>query len=391
MNKRIIYFVIVCLATVATPPLHSQSPANKPPINQVSSNQRFARVSAVIDSSIAQGAFPSAVVGIVKDGKVIFHKAYGRLTYGATAAATDTSTMYDCASLTKVLCTTMCIMKLYDDGKISLDDNVATYIPKFAARGKQNVTIRNLLLHNSGFAPFRPVPKDTTMTEGFYNFVFNDTLKYKTGDSMVYSDLGFITLGWLVQAVSGKRLDIFFHDTFAVPMGLTRTMFNPPNALLPNVAPTEVDSFWTWQKPRALVHDPRAAFTDGVSGHAGLFSTAYDVINLMTMLTNGGTFNGKQYLKPATVAMFTKRASDRSTRALGWDTKADKGSSAGDLFSSTSYGHTGFTGTSVWVDPVRKLCGVLLTNRVYPTSENKKIQQVRPKFYDAVVQAENKE
>lgn len=343
-------------------------------------------ISSLLETSIRDGAFPGAVAAVIRDGRVLYHKAFGRFMYDAASNVMDTSSIFDMASLTKVLCTTSCIMKLYEEGKISLDAKVSTYIPAFAVRGKQDVTVRHLLLHNAGFAAFRPVPKEMTTTDEFIRYVINDTLRYKPGDSTIYSDLSFITLGYLVRVVTGKRLDQYFAEQFAAPLGMRSTMFNPAKEVLSRVAPTETDTLWVWKKNRALVHDPRAAFTDGVSGHAGLFSTTGDVIKIMTMFMNGGEYGGKRFLKAATIQLFTQRASERATRALGWDTKSEKGSSAGTLFSAGSFGHTGFTGTSVWVDPVRKICAILLTNRVYPTSENRKIIQVRPKFADAVIE-----
>jgi len=355
-----------------------------------------AAVSKLMDSAIAAKAFPSAVVGVMQNGKVLLHKAYGRLRYEATAPRTDTTTLYDLASLTKVLCTTTCLMRLVGEQRVNLDEPVSRYIPEFAVRGKSGITVRHLLLHNSGFVPFRPVPPQMNTTDEFLSFVLTDTVKVRAGDTTMYSDLGFITLGELVRRVTGKRLDAYFAETFAKPMGLSTLRFFPTEEsdqealkrLAGNIAPVEADTFWTWKKNRALVHDPRAAFTDGVSGHAGLFGAASDVLKLMQMLTSGGTYNGKRYLESAVIAAFTKRAFGASSRALGWDTRVEgERTSAGTLFSAGSFGHTGFTGTSVWFDPERKLCVVLLTNRVFPTAENKQIIQIRPLFHNAVVTA----
>jgi CubicO group peptidase (beta-lactamase class C family) len=351
----------------------------------------FTRLAAFMDSCIQAHVFPSAVVAVMKDGKLVHHHAYGRFTYESAATAATLSTLYDMASLTKVICTTTCLMKLVGDGTVGLDEKVSRYLPTFATGGKQDVTVRNLLLHNAGFAPFRPVPKEYTRTEEFMDYILRDTLKYRTGDSTVYSDIGFITLGELVRAVTGKRLDVYFAENFTKPMGLQSMMFNPPASVLKRVAPVEPDSNWVWKKPRALVHDPRAAFTDGVSGHAGLFSTAEDAMELMRMLTSGGMYKGRRYLKAEVIQAWTRRASEtaekKSSRGIGWDTRVEgERSSAGTLFSTSSFGHTGFTGTSIWADPTRSLVVVLLTNRVYPSSENRKIIQVRPLFHNLIVE-----
>jgi CubicO group peptidase (beta-lactamase class C family) len=381
-NAFVQYAVVLCTVFCVSADLTGQ------PVQNVNKRtQDFTRLSAFMDSCIQARVFPSAAVAVMQDGKLIHHRAYGRLTYEAASTAATLATIYDMASLTKVLCTTTCLMKLVGDGKVALDENVSTYIPQFATGGKGNVTVRNLLLHNAGFVPFRPVPKEFTRADEFFAYVFCDTLKYKTGDSMVYSDLGFITLGELVRAVTGKRLDAYFAENFTKPMGLRSMMFNPSGIDLRRVAPVEPDSNWLWNKTRTLVHDPRAAFTDGVSGHAGLFSTAEDAIKLMQMLTSGGVYNGKRYVKADIIAEWTRRAGQKSSRALGWDTRVEgERSSAGTMFSTVSFGHTGFTGTSVWADPTRKLVVVLLTNRVYPTSENRKIIQVRPLFHNLIIE-----
>jgi CubicO group peptidase (beta-lactamase class C family) len=348
---------------------------------------RFQRLCNVLDSCINEQAFPSAVVCLSVKGKIVFEHAFGRYTYEHNATKATVSTIYDLASLTKVLCTTTCLMKLVSDGRVALDSTVASYIPEFAVGGKQNVTVRHLLLHNSGFVPFRPVPKTMNTDEEFLRFVLTDTIKRKPGDSTVYSDLGFLTLGELVRRVTGKRLDVYFAEHFTRPMGLSSMMFTPPDSLHQMIAPVEPDSFWVWNKPRARVHDPRAAFLSGVAGHAGLFSNARDIATLMSMLTNGGTYRGRRFIKSSVIAEFTRRAHRSSSRALGWDTRVEgERSSAGTLFSDGSFGHTGFTGTSVWYDPKRQLCAVFLTNRVYPSSENRKIMSVRPLFHTTVVE-----
>jgi CubicO group peptidase (beta-lactamase class C family) len=302
--------------------------------------------------------------------------------------------MYDCASLTKVIATTSAVMKLHDEKRISLDDKVSKFIPQFSEGKKSELTLRHLLRHSSGLPPFRQLWKICPDAKSAIDSIYATNLVANPGDTTIYSDLGFITLGKIIEQVSGKSLEKFVKENFFEPLGMTRTMFKPPKELWENVAPTEYDSLWRKRLVQGVVHDENADFLGGVSGHAGLFSTSSDLAIFMHMLMNGGTYNGKRYLDSSTIALFTKKQSETSSRALGWDTKSPIGSSAGGLFSPTSFGHTGFTGTSIWADPVeihafgkRNLFVILLTNRVHPTRANSKIAKVRPAVHDAVIDA----
>jgi CubicO group peptidase (beta-lactamase class C family) len=199
--------------------------------------------------------------------------------------------------------------------------------------------------------------------------------------------LGFITLAKIVEQVTGKGFDVYCKEEIFIPLQMNSTFFNPPDSLLYKIAPTEYDNYWRHKLVWGKVHDETASLLNGVAGHAGLFSTTKDVSNLLQMLLDRGRYKNIQLIKPETVKIFTTRYSDKSTRALGWDTKSKENSSAGNLFDITSFGHTGFTGTSVWIDPTRKLFVVFLTNRVYPTRENKKLYKVRPILHNAVINA----
>ena len=295
--------------------------------------------------------------------------------------------MYDLASLTKVLATTTATMKLVEDGKLSLDDTVKKFIPAFATKEKERITIRNLLLHNSGLPAFKSLLNCKTPEE-VLDSVYNSALVYRTGDSTVYSDFGFITLGKIIERIAGRTLDQYVEETFFEPLGMTHTMFNTPDSLQANIAPTEYDADWRKRLVQGTVHDERAAMLNGVAGHAGLFSTASDLAIFIQMLMNGGKYDGMQLLKAETIKLFTKPNNGKGSRALGWDTKSLTGySSAGSLFGENSFGHTGFTGTSIWADPERKFFVILLTNRVYPTRNNTKIMKVRPALHDAVIKA----
>ncbi|HET6272267.1 MAG TPA: serine hydrolase, partial [Bacteroidota bacterium] len=223
--------------------------------------------------------------------------------------------------------------------------------------------------------------------EAALDTIYASRLVATPGDTMIYSDLGMITEAKLVEKITGMPLDVFARQEFFEPLGLRQTMFNPPQSLWREVAPTEMDTVWRMGQVQGTVHDERSALLGGVAGHAGLFSTASDLAIFMQMLMNGGTYGGTRYLSDTSIALFTRQQGTTSTRALGWDTKSATGSSAGNRFSASSFGHTGFTGTSIWVDPDRKLCVIFLTNRVYPTRTNSKLFRIRPMLHDAVVRA----
>ena len=249
------------------------------------------------------------------------------------------------------------------------------------------MTLRHLLLHRSGFPPFRRFFLFCHNAEEMLDSVFATPLIAPPGDTTVYSDLGMITMGKVVEAVTHMPLSDFVRKEFYEPLGMTSTMFVPPPTLLPRIVPTEVDTLWRKTLVHGSVHDENAALLGGVSGHAGLFSTARDLAIFVQMLLNEGVYGGRRYLSSDIVRTFTRVRPPGQDRYLGWDAKSPHGSSAGDLFSPSSFGHTGFTGTSVWVDPERQLGVILLTNRVHPTRANTKLFSVRPAFHNAVVRA----
>ena len=347
----------------------------------------FKNVDAIVNNAIKDSAFPGAVVLVEKDGKIIFDKAFGHFTYNKNSPIIKLSTLFDLASLTKVISTTTCTMICYDRGLFKLDDKVSKYIPEFAQNGKGEITIRNLLLHNSGLPAYKRYYEMYNNAANVWNDICSTKLKYPIGTKTVYSDLGIITLGKIIEKVTRMPLDKFAQKEVFNPLGMKNTMYNPPDSLKKYCAPTEYDKYWRHRQIQGEVHDETASLLGGVAGHAGLFSTAGDIAKVLQMLLQDGKFNDKQIIKSSTVKLFTKRQSEKSTRALGWDTKSASGSSAGNLFNADSYGHTGFTGTSVWTDPERKLFVIFLTNRVYPTRENHKIYKVRPALHNAVITA----
>ncbi|MCG8343782.1 MAG: beta-lactamase family protein, partial [Chlorobiales bacterium] len=281
--------------------------------------------------------------------------------------------------------TTSIIMQLSEKDSLDMDAPVARYIPEFSSNGKENVTIKNLLLHNSGLIAHRFFIKTSQTADEAMEAIYKERLLSPPGSKTTYSDLGFITLGKVIERLTGKTLAENFRERFSKPLGMQSTWFNPPDSLHAEIAPTEKDTSWTLPKPRPLVHDHNAALLGGAAGHAGLFSTTGDLLVFVTMLMQEGSYNGMAYFNPSTVHRFTKRRSGHS-RALGWDLRSLKGrSSSGKHFSQDSYGHLGYTGTSIWIDPEKELAVITLTNRVHPSSENIKIRKFRPALHNTVI------
>ena len=346
-------------------------------------------VDAIVNAAVKDSAFPGAVLLVAKDGIVVHQKAYGAYDYEVYSKRIDEQTIYDLASVTKVLATTSAVMRLVDERKLSLEDPVVKHLPQFGRNGKEKITIYNLMVHNSGLPAWRRFYDFCTTPACVLDSVFATPLAFGTGDTTVYSDLGLITMGKVIEKLSGAPLDRFVDSVFFKPLGMNSTMFNPPQKLWSRIAPTEVDTFWqrTGVAVRGRVHDENCATLGGVSGHAGLFSTASDISILMQMLLNGGSYGGKQYLNEATIKKFITRQSAQSTRGIGWDMKNPGRSWAGSLLSDKTFLHTGFTGTSVAADPERNMIVVFLTNRVHPSRSSSKIFQVRPMVHDAVARA----
>ena len=355
-------------------------------------SRRLRRVDTLLYQAIADSAFPGAALAIGRAGVLVKSQGYGYLTYNSDIPVTP-QTLFDLASLTKVVGTTTAVMKLYEEGKIRLDDPVSNYLPEFGTRGKTQITIKHLLTHTGGLRAFVPFHrKGITTAEGVLQFIYQDTLQYTPGTQMIYSDFDMILLGKIVEKVTGMDLDTYLRKTFFEPLGMYHTGFRPLGKLpldSTRIAPTEIDSVFRKKLVWGEVHDETAWILGGIAGHAGLFSTAEDLAIFAQMLLNGGTYGGKQFLKPETIRLFTTPVEPaHHTRALGWDTRSPSGySSAGHFFGPRSFGHTGFTGTSIWIDPDQKLFVILLTNRVYPTRANRKIIDIRPRVDDHAYQA----
>lgn len=345
-------------------------------------------VGTILDAAVRDSAFPGAIAVIGNRDGVLVERAAGRLDW-APSPAPDPSTLWDLASLTKVVALTTAVMQLTERGVIDLDAPVTRYLAEFAGPGKEPVTVRHLLTHSSGLPGWRPLYQQAPNRDSALALVFATPLDTVPGARMVYSDLGAILLGQIVEQVSGEPFERYVQTRILAPLGMGETMFRPPPALHPRVAPTEVDS-WRGRQLRGEVHDENAHRLGGVSSHAGLFSTARDLTRFARMMLNGGTLDGSKIVSPETIAAFTRvQNAVLSHRALGWET-ANGTNSGGHLLSSRAFGHTGFTGTSIWIDPEQNLFILLLSNRVNPTRERRGIVGVRVALADAVLSVVDK-
>ena len=350
----------------------------------------LALTDSLMEAAIHARAFPGAAVIIGRGDAVAFSRAYGRFTYNSGLAVT-TSSPYDLASLTKVIATTTALMLLVDQGKITLDDRVARYVPDFGLKGKDIVTIRHLLTHTGGLIPFRTFHRQgMTSRRAVLEAIFNEELQYEPGTESRYSDFGPIMLALLVEQVTQQPFDHFVRESVFEPLGMGSTGYRTTGRPDPAVVPTEIDDTFRKRLLQGEVHDETAWILGGTAGHAGLFSTADDLSRFASMMAQEGRVGGRVFIRPETVRLFTTRADTTgpSTRALGWDTRALPGdgpvspSSAGTLFGPRSFGHTGFTGTSLWIDPDSGLFVILLSNRVYPTRNNTRHGPVRSALAD---------
>lgn len=318
------------------------------------SPERLEVIDRVVQEGIRAGGYPGAAVLVGRQGAAVWRKGFGTLGWGFDSpAVTADQTIYDLASLTKVVATTTAAMILYDEGRLPLDAKVVDYLPGFVGRWKGEVTIRHLLTHRSGLPAGRELWRVARSPEQGKESVLTTKLRYHPGKVFIYSDLGADVLGWVVEAIAGMPLDQFVQQRVFTPLGMHDTFFLPPDSLRDRIAPTI---------GQGLVHDENAQVLGGVAGHAGLFSTADDLAVFAQMMLNGGEYEGVRIVSDSTVARFTQRAA--GSRALGWEV-ADGRHGAGEYLGPSAYGHVGFTGTSLWIDPERNMFVILLTNRVH--------------------------
>jgi len=348
----------------------------------------------LLDRAVADGAFPGGVLAVGLGGQLLVHP-FGKMTRDAKASAVTASTIYDLASVTKAMVTTTSVMILVQQKRLDLDAPVARYLPEFSVAAKSDpdpvwrarVTVRMLLLHDSGLPAHREFYREAKSRAAILGLVLAEPLVHEPGKQVEYSDLGFILLGEIIERVAGKSLDRYAKQNIFVPLGLDDSQFNPPLKLRATIAPTEDDKTFRKRLIWGEVHDQNASAMGGVAGHAGLFSTAGDVAAFAQMILNGGIYAHHRIVSRATIEQFTARqAIGNSARTLGWDVPEDP-AATGHFFSPHSFGHYGYTGTSLWIDQERGLFIILLTNRVNPTVENIKIRQVRPALHDSVFEA----
>ena len=383
-------------------------------------------IDSIAEDAIKNNATPGAVVLVVKDGKVAYQKAFGKYDYDKPEPVTLQS-IFDMASVTKICATTLCVMKLYDEGKLDLQKHLGDYLPWVRGSNKENLLIENILLHQAGLVSYIPFYKETLdidaktplskiysskqsdsfsirVAENLYmrtdwrDTMYKRILESKLGiaDKYIYSDNDFIFLGKVVEAITGQTLDQYVKKTFYDPLGLTATGFKPRERFtLDRIIPTETEKYFRLQHLRGDVHDPGSAMFGGVAGHAGLFSTAYDLGVIMQMLLNSGTINGKQFIKPETIQLFSAYNTSISRRGFGFD-KPEKDNAMlkepypSKFASPLTFGHTGYTGTCVWADPKYNIVFVFLSSRVNPNGGDNLLLSrlnVRGKIQDAIYNA----
>ena len=346
----------------------------------------------IIDEAISSNVFPGAQIIVVQDDEIVAEKSFGKFSYDESSRDVSNSSIYDIASITKVLSVTPITMKLINQKKISLNHTLDQYYPSLRGDEKGDITIKHLLTHSSGLKPFIEFYRqDSTMQkERMIENILTLDLDFYPGERMQYSDLGIIILMDIIEYVSDSTLDDLCQRWIFDPIGMNNTSYNPSELIKSNIVPTEEDNYFRNRLLIGEVHDENAYLLDGVSGHAGIFSNANDLAKYAQLFLNGGTWLGNRIFPDNQVEDFTTRQNipKGSDRAIGWDTPSRNGtSSAGDYFSDHSYGHLGFTGTSLWVDHSRKVIVVLLTNRVHPSRESKGMYSVRRAFHTEIMKA----
>ncbi|MBI4477578.1 MAG: beta-lactamase family protein [Acidobacteria bacterium] len=355
-------------------------------------SERFASAAKILEAGVRDQAFPAAVAEVGRHDGVIWRYALGRLSYDPEADAAGVDTIFDLASLTKVISTTTIALRLVETGQLHLVAPVSTFIVDWTGRDRTHVTMRHLLEHASGLTAWLPLFRDLTGRREFEHTIASLPLEYEPGTKSIYSDLGFILLGFIIADAARKSLSEAFGEIaqqFFRPPTPTEDevlLFHPPAAMKHRTAPTEVDR-WRGRLLCGEVHDENTWALGGAAGPAGLFGTAPAVGRFARAWLRGWRGVDEALAKPETVRLFTTRTgTPGSSRALGWDTMLPT-SSCGHMMSPLAFGHTGFTGTSLWIDPEADVYCVLLTNRLHPTRDNERITAIRPAFHDAVMEA----
>ena len=354
-------------------------------------DKQFSRAFAMVREAIEQRAFPAAALAVTHRGSLIALRGFGRFTYSDDAPLVQPDTIFDLASVTKIVATTAVAMLLYERGQLPLDIPLGHFLPDFVARAprhqqatREAVTLRMLLAHSSGLPAYEKLFELAGSRDELVRAALTTRLATAPGTHTEYSDVGFLLLGEVLTRQSGLALDLFTRQEVCTPLGMTQTQFNPPPEWKPRIPPTEDDRTFRKRIIQGEVNDENASVMGGVAGHAGVFAPANDIARFAECMLRGGA----PILKRETLELFTRRGESPagSSRALGWDTPSPPASS-GTHFSAASFGHLGFTGTSLWIDPTRQLSITLLTNRTWPNRASQAIRRVRPLVHDAIVEA----
>ena len=366
----------VVIAAIAIGAASATAPAAQQTLAPYTDAGRLSRIDDVVNEAVAAHQLPGAVVLVGRDDAIVFKKAYGNRAVQPSIEPMTLDTIFDLASLTKVVATAPAVMMLVEEGRIRLTDPVATFIPDFARHGKDRVTIRDLLTHMSGLRPDLDLTSDWKGADEAIRLACEEVPTDPPGRKFVYSDINFLLLGDIVARVSRRPLADFVRDRIFVPLDMRETMYLPPASLAPRIAPTQPCTPFGWpcEGPgmtmlRGVVHDPTARRMGGVAGHAGVFSTAADLAKFARMWTSGGANLKRPVLSPLTMARMSSPATppgEPNVRGLGWDINSSYSAPRGDIFPIGSFGHTGFTGTSIWIDPATRVFVIILSNRVHP-------------------------
>lgn len=352
-------------------------------------SEKLRTIEDTVRAAIQDSVFPGATVAVSRNGITAYHESFGYHDYEKMQPVRSTD-MYDLASVTKVAATTLATMKLVDEGELSVDDKVAEYLSAFRKAGKEDITIRQLLTHTSGLPAFRTYVDEITQPDELLEAILNQELETTPGEEYIYSDLGFIILANIIEKITGTTLNSYLTSNFYYPLGMQWTMFNPlqrSQSYRNRIPPTEVDTTYRNKTVRGQVHDERAYYLGGVAGHAGLFSTAHNLSIFSQMLLNEGRYGGREFISPETIQKFTELQDTPGHRALGFDLRSPEGfTTTGKFTSDRTFGHLGFTGTSLWIDPENNLSVILLTNRTYPDrSFGSEISRIRADIADIVM------
>jgi CubicO group peptidase (beta-lactamase class C family) len=344
----------------------------------------FVRAFEILRQAVSTHAFPAAAAAVTSGGRLVTLKAFGRFTYDEHSPDVCAQTIFDLASVSKVVATTAMAMILYERGDLDLEVPVRNVIPEFAGEDprRDEVTIRMLLAHSSGLPAYEKLFERARTREDLLHSAYETPLVAEPGSDTAYSDIGFIVLGETLARIADEALERFCQANIFGPLGMASTSFRPPNETRQSIPPTADDRWFRHRIIQGEVHDEIASVLGGIAGHAGVFACAADLARFAEALLQGNL------VRPETLSLFTRRQSSpqNTSRALGWDTPSQP-SQSGKYFSPSSFGHLGYTGTSLWIDPQRQLSVTLLTNRTWPDNRNQAIQQVRPAFHDAIVEA----